>query len=299
MAARSDARVLIAGESGAGKELLAAHIHAESPFAHGPFVKVNCAAIPAELVESELFGHEKGAFTGASSARRGKFELADGGTLFLDEVGDLPPAAQAKLLRVLQEGEFQRVGGERTLRVSVRVLSATNRDLLAMARRGEFREDLYYRLCVVPLRMPALRERASDIPALAAYFLDEFCRRNNFRAKSFAAETLAALAAYAWPGNIRELRNVVERMAILTPGAVIGPESVPAELSLPAARAAGHALHQVRAEAEREEIRRALAASGGNVSAAARALGLERTNLHKRMKALGLGRDKPGASPTN
>jgi DNA-binding NtrC family response regulator len=179
------------------------------------------------------------------------------------------------------------------------VLSATNRDLLAMARRGEFREDLYYRLCVVPLRMPALRERASDIPALAAYFLGEFCRRNNFRAKSFAPETLATLAACAWPGNIRELRNVVERMAILTPGAVIGPESVPAELRLPAARAAGHALHQVRAEAEREEIRRALANSGGNVSAAARALGLERTNLHKRIKALGLGRDKPGPAATN
>src|SRR5258707_353609 len=172
LAARSDARVLLIGESGTGKELLAAHIHQSSPFAAGPFVKVNCAAIPTELIESELFGHEKGSFTGAASARRGKFELADGGTLFLDEVGDLHGASQAKLLRVLQEGEFHRVGGEKSVRVSVRVLAATNRNLEEMVEKEKFREDLYYRLCVVPIRLPALRERPGDIGPLAAYFLD-------------------------------------------------------------------------------------------------------------------------------
>src|SRR5438874_4673776 len=183
MAARSDARVLLIGESGTGKELLASHIHQQSPFASGPFVKVNCAAIPTELLESELFGHEKGAFSGATAARRGKFELADGGTLFLDEVADLHGASQAKLLRVLQEGEFHRVGGEQTIKVAVRVVSATNRDLSAMVAAEKFREDLYYRLSVVPIRVPALRERPHDIKLLAEYFLEEFCARNNFRPK--------------------------------------------------------------------------------------------------------------------
>src|ERR1022692_3002506 len=184
MAARSDARVLLIGESGTGKELLAAHIHQNSPFAAGPFVKVNCAAIPTELLETELFGHEKGAFTGAAGVRRGKFELADSGTIFLDEVGDLHGASQAKLLRVLQEGEFHRVGGEQAIKVSVRVISATNRDLQDLVQQQKFREDLYYRLCVVPVRVPALRERREDIRALAEYFLAEFCGRNNFKPKS-------------------------------------------------------------------------------------------------------------------
>src|SRR5471030_319079 len=174
MAARSDARVLLIGESGTGKELLAAHIHNSSPFAAGPFVKVNCAAIPTELIETELFGHEKGSFTGATALRRGKFEMADGGTIFLDEVGDLHGASQAKLLRVLQEGEFHRVGGEQIIRVSVRVISATNRDLAGMVATDKFREDLYYRLSVVPVRVPALRERPHDIRLLAVYFLEEF-----------------------------------------------------------------------------------------------------------------------------
>src|SRR5579862_7540145 len=183
MAARSDARVLLIGESGTGKELLAAHIHRSSPFAAGPFVKVNCAAIPTELIETELFGHEKGSFTGATAMRRGKFELADNGTLFLDEIGDLHANSQAKLLRVLQEGEFHRVGGEQTIRVSVRVVSATNRDLTALVAQGKFREDLYYRVSVVPIRVPALRERPQDIRPMAEYFLGEFCARNNFRSE--------------------------------------------------------------------------------------------------------------------
>src|SRR5882724_9488164 len=187
MAARSDARVLLIGESGTGKELLAAHIHFSSPFAAGPFVKVNCAAIPGELIESELFGHEKGSFTGATSMRRGKFELADNGTLFLDEIGDLHAASQAKLLRVLQEGEFHRVGGEQSIRVAVRVVSATNRDLTTMVAQGKFREDLYYRVSVVPIRVPALRERPQDVRALADYFLDDFCSRNNFRHETLDA----------------------------------------------------------------------------------------------------------------
>src|SRR6476469_4852826 len=182
--ARSDVSVLLLGESGTGKELLAAHIHRESPFVSGPFVKVNCAAIPTELIETELFGHEKGAFTGATSTRRGKFELADGGSIFLDEIGDLHESSQAKLLRVLQEGEFQRVGGEQTIKVAVRVVSATNRDLAALVGQEKFREDLYYRLSVVPIRVPALRERPQDIRLMAEYFLEEFCARNNFKPKT-------------------------------------------------------------------------------------------------------------------
>ncbi|MFN3325988.1 MAG: sigma-54-dependent transcriptional regulator [Bryobacteraceae bacterium] len=291
MAARSDARVLLTGESGVGKELIAAHIHKESPFASGPFVKVNCAAIPTELIESELFGHEKGSFTGAAGLRRGKFELADGGTIFLDEVGDLHTASQAKLLRVLQEGEFHRVGGERPIRVSVRVVSATNRDLAEMAAQQKFREDLYYRLCVVPIRVPSLRERKADIPALAAYFLEEFCRRNNFKPKLLTPAVYPILEDYGWPGNIRELRNVVERMAILTAGDCLAPESVPIELRMPRDQAARSTLQQAREAAEREHLLRALEECNWNVSGAARALGVERTSLHKRIRSLGITRE--------
>jgi two-component system nitrogen regulation response regulator NtrX len=244
MAARSDARVLLIGESGTGKELLAAHIHQNSPFAAGPFVKVNCAAIPTELIESELFGHEKGAFTGAAGARRGKFELADSGTIFLDEVGDLHGASQAKLLRVLQEGEFHRVGGEQVIRVAVRVISATNRDLSAMVLQSKFREDLYYRISVVPIRVPALRERPQDIKLLAEYFLDDFCARNNFKQKRLDDSVYPLLESYPWPGP-RELRNAIKRMAILTAG-------------------------------ERDHILRSLEEANWNVSGAARALGLSR-----------------------
>lgn len=290
MAARSDARVLLTGESGTGKELIAAHIHELSPFASGPFVKVNCAAIPTELLESELFGHEKGAFTGASGLRRGKFELADGGTIFLDEVGDLHPSSQAKLLRVLQEGEFHRVGGERVVRVNVRVISATNRDLAELAARQEFRQDLYYRLSVVPIRVPPLRERPEDIRPLAEHFLEDFCARNNFRPKRFADGVFELLAGYGWPGNARELRNMVERMAILTPGPVIQPESVPLEVRERLGTSQESAPRRARDAAERQCLEQALKAHAWNVSAAARALGMERTNLHKRMRALGLRR---------
>jgi two-component system nitrogen regulation response regulator NtrX len=290
LAARSDARVLLTGESGTGKELLAAHIHEASPFAGGPFVKVNCAAIPTELIESELFGHEKGAFTGAAAARRGKFELADGGTLFLDEVGDLHAASQAKLLRVLQEGEFHRVGGERPIRVSVRVVSATNRDLKAMVEQDKFREDLYYRLCVVPVRVPALRERKEDIRPLAEYFLSEFCSRNNFRPKRLDDSAIAILEQYRWPGNARELRNVVERMAILSTGDVLDADAAPIEIQLANGSPPPSSLREARDAAEREEVLKALEQTSWNVSQAARILGLERTNLHKRIRALGLKR---------
>ncbi len=291
LAARSDARVLLMGESGTGKELLAAHIHESSPFSKGAFVKVNCAAIPTELIESELFGHEKGAFTGATTLRRGKFELADGGTIFLDEVGDLHAGSQAKLLRVLQEGEFHRVGGEQPIRVSVRVLSATNRDLQDMVAEQKFREDLYYRLCVVPIRVPSLRERPSDIGSLAEYFLDDFCRRNGFKPRSLAEEVSDALSRYHWPGNIRELRNAVERMAILSGGVdIIGIDAIPVEIRMHRPGAVASNLREARDSAERDHIVRALEECGWNVSSAARTLGMERTNLHKRIKSLGLRR---------
>ena len=292
MAARSDARVLLIGESGTGKELLAAHIHASSPFSSGPFVKVNCAAIPTELIETELFGHEKGSFTGATATRRGKFELADGGTIFLDEVGDLHGASQAKLLRVLQEGEFHRVGGEQIIRVNVRVISATNRDLTSMVTQDKFREDLYYRLSVVPIRVPALRERPHDIRLLAEYFLEDFCARNNFKPKKLDDGVFLMLESYAWPGNARELRNVIERMAILTPGERLTRESIPVEIRVQRESGPKSTIQEARESAEREHILRALEESNWNVSGAARALGMERTNLHKRIRALGLSRGK-------
>ena len=288
--ARADAGVLLTGESGTGKELLAERIHRESPFASRPFVKVNCAAIPTELIESELFGHEKGAFTGAAALRRGRFELADGGSIFLDEVGDLHEASQAKLLRVLQDGEFQRLGGEQSIRVTVRVISATNRRLDELIADGKFRQDLFYRLSVVPIRVPALRERREDVRDLVAYFLAEFCARNNFKPKTMDDEVLPVLERYDWPGNVRELRNAVERMAILTPGNRITVDSVPLEIRLPPASAVT-GLHGVRDAAERDRIVEALEQTNWNVSGAARILGVERTNLHKRIRALGLSRE--------
>jgi two-component system nitrogen regulation response regulator NtrX len=288
--ARSDVAVLLSGESGTGKELLAAHIHRESQVAGGPFVKVNCAAIPTDLIESELFGHEKGAFTGAAGLRRGRFELADGGTIFLDEVGDLHEASQAKLLRVLQDGEIHRLGGEQPIRVNARVVSATNRRLDELVADGRFREDLFYRLSVFPIRVPALRERAQDVGALARYFLADFCARNNFRPRALDADAVALLERYTWPGNVRELRNVVERMAILAAGDRIAADAVPIEVRLPQPARAAAGLQEVRDTAERDRIRRALEDTDWNVSGAARLLGTERTALHKRIRALGLKR---------
>ena len=292
LAARSDARILLIGESGTGKELLAAHIHHSSPFSSGPFVKVNCAAIPTELLETELFGHEKGSFTGATSSRRGKFEQADGGTIFLDEVGDLHGASQAKLLRVLQEGEFHRVGGEQIIHVAVRVISATNRDLAGMVAQEKFREDLYYRLNGVPIRVPSLRERPHDIRLLAEYFLEEFCSRNNFRRKMLDETVFPLLDTYPWPGNARELRNVIERMAILTQGDRLTRDSIPVEIRVQREAGPKSTIQEARESAEREHILRALEESSWNVSGAARTLGMERTNLHKRIRALGLIRGK-------
>jgi two-component system, NtrC family, nitrogen regulation response regulator NtrX len=290
LAARTDARILFIGESGTGKELLAAHVHAASPVSQGPFIKVNCAAIPNELMESELFGHERGAFTGASSQRRGKFELAHGGTLFLDEVGDLPLAAQAKLLRVLQEGELHRLGSEQAISVNVRVVSATNKDLAEEVLQSRFREDLYYRLAVVPIRVPPLRERPADIPLLAVYFLGEFCARNNMKPKRLDAAVFDTFERYPWPGNARELRNIVERMAILSPSDTLGRDAVPVEIRLGRDPETHSSLEEARRSAERDHITRALDEANWNVSAAARALGVERTSLHKRIRALGLAR---------
>ncbi len=286
--ARSDARVLITGESGTGKELIAAHLHRMSPFASGPFIKVNCAAIPVELLESELFGHEQGSFTGATSSRRGKFELADGGSIFLDEVGDLHETSQAKLLRVLQEGEFQRVGGAETLYVQVRVIAATNRDLATLVEHKQFREDLYYRLSVVPIRVPPLRERVEDIRPLAEYFLEDFCRRNNFKPKRIEEEAWDVLRAHRWAGNVRELRNVIERMAILTFTESITTESIPLEIRISPTHVPGSNLDEIRTHAERNRIHQVLEQSHWNVSAAARALGIGRTRLHKRIRVLGI-----------
>jgi DNA-binding NtrC family response regulator len=298
--APSEGRVLVTGENGTGKELVARAIHESSRRKDGPFVKLNCAAVPAELIESELFGHERGAFTGAVAARRGKFEQADGGTLFLDEVGDMPPAMQAKVLRVLQEGDFERVGGQQTLEVDVRVVAATNKDLDAEVKAGRFREDLFYRLAVVPIHTPPLRERREDVPELAARFLAEGCERNGRRPMTLAREAMLVLQGHEWPGNVRELRNLVERLAILCDGPEISADDVAAVL--PGARRpradrfrSGASFHELVEEAEREIILGALDANADNVSDTARALGLERSHLYKKMRALGIRRGEEKA----
>ncbi|MGH7491268.1 MAG: sigma-54-dependent transcriptional regulator [bacterium] len=290
-AAPTQTRVLLLGESGTGKELAARALHETSERAQKPFVKVNCAAIPEELIESELFGHERGAFTGATASREGKFQQAHQGTLFLDEVGDMSLKAQAKVLRVLQEGEFERVGGNQTHRVEVRVIAATNKDLEAEVKRGAFREDLWFRLNVVPIHLPPLRERREDIPALVRHFTDFYCQENGFRRKAFAPEALEKLSQYSWPGNIRELRNMVERLVIMTPGDQIGAADLPLSLQAPAVKGlgsfqAGVNLREIRDRVEREYILSCLAATGGNMSQAAELLGLERSNLYKKMRAL-------------
>src|SRR5690242_13904275 len=291
--APSTGRVLITGENGTGKELVARAIHEHSKRKDGPFVKLNCAAIPSELIESELFGHEKGAFTGATQQRRGKFELADGGTLFLDEVGDMNPNAQAKVLRVLQENELERVGGGETIKVDVRVIAATNKDLQAEIAAARFREDLYYRLAVVPIEMPPLRARREDVPVLAAYFLEQVCEANDQRAKKIAPSAMTLLMQHEWPGNVRELKNVVERLAILTGDAeVIGEadvgDALPRVKAVKSEFARGTPFKDLVAAAERDIIIAALDANDHHVSNTARELQLERSHLYKKMRALGI-----------
>jgi DNA-binding NtrC family response regulator len=301
-AAKSDVTVLLEGESGSGKEVAARAVHAESRRRTGPFVAVNCGAIPETLIESELFGHEKGAFTGAVQQRRGRFEQAEGGTIFLDEIGELRPDLQVRLLRVLQDRSFQRVGGQAAVEADVRVVAATNRDLKAEAARGAFREDLYYRLAVFPVRMPPLRERGEDVILLADAFLARFAERHGALARRLSAEARRALAAYAWPGNVRELQNVLERAAILEDGAEITLASLPDEVARP--RPAGPAAAAATApraaapegglatfkEEERAIILRALEHTGWNVTRAAQQLGLSRATLHRRIKVFAIER---------
>jgi DNA-binding NtrC family response regulator len=284
------ARVLIQGEHGTGKELVARALHAASPRREMPFVAVNCAAIPDDLIESELFGHERGAFTGATQARRGRFEEAHGGTLFLDEVGDLSPRAQTKLLRVLQEGELSRLGGNRTIRVDVRVIAATNRDLAKAVKDERFREDLYFRLAVIPIAVPALRERAEDVPSLVEHFAAQVARETGLAPKKFAPGAIDALRHHPFPGNIRELRNLVERLVIMSPGATVSAGDARAVLPAGAAGDAPPAparMSDAVQEFERKQIEEALAAEGGNMARAAARLGLERSHLYKKMKRLG------------
>jgi DNA-binding NtrC family response regulator len=293
-AARSAANVLVTGERGTGKELVARAIHTLSPRAKGPLEKLNCAALPSELIESELFGHEAGAFTGATKQRRGKFERASGGTLFLDEVGDMPLAMQAKLLRVLQEREIERVGGNETIRIDVRVVAATNRDLVAACASGAFRPDLYDRLNVLPLAIAPLRSRREDIPMLARHMLRLAADANDRRDVRLEEDGAKALENYLWPGNVRELKNVIERLVILSPDDAIHGEDV--RSCLPEGGAPktsglyrpGVPMRVLVEEAERAIVQQALAHHGGQMSATARALDLERSHLYKKARALGL-----------
>jgi DNA-binding NtrC family response regulator len=294
--ANTPSTVLITGESGTGKELIARALHENSSRHAGPFIKINCAAIPKTLMESELFGYEKGAFTGAVGAKPGRFELAHGGTLFLDEIGEIPVEMQVKLLRVLQESEFERVGGIRTIKVDVRLVTATNRDLLQDISAGSFREDLYYRLNVVPIHIPPLRERREDIPLLLEHFLAKFNDRLKKQIDAVSAEAIARMVSYHWPGNIRELENMMERTMLFCDRSEIGVSDLPPEIGgLPAAAAvptAGASLKEaVRAETERVErelIQKALDETGGNVTQAARKLKISRKSLQTKMKELGL-----------
>jgi two-component system nitrogen regulation response regulator NtrX len=291
--APTNARVLIMGENGTGKELVARKLHELSKRAGEPFVEVNCAAIPEELIESELFGHEKGSFTGAVSQRIGKFELADGGTPFLDEVGDMSLSAQAKVLRVLQESVFERVGGTETKRVDVRVLAATNKNLIEEAGKGRFREDLFYRLNVVPIRIPPLRERASDIKMLAEYFLREVAGELGRSLKKLSPDALDALMAYSWPGNVRELRNLIERLCILTSGDVIRRDDLPALTIVREEDARKdpfglRTYQEFKDFMEKEYLERKLRENNGNVSRTARQLDMQRSNLYKKLEKYGI-----------
>jgi two-component system nitrogen regulation response regulator NtrX len=293
MAAPTNGRVLIFGENGTGKELVARSIHALSRRRAGPFVEVNCAAIPEELIESELFGHVKGAFTGALADRRGKFEMAGSGTLFLDEIGDMSLKTQAKVLRALQEQVVEPVGGTASVRVDVRVLAATNKDLPAEIRAGRFREDLYFRLNVIPIFVPPLRDRDEDIPLLAEHFMAELAREYGRRPKRLDPGAATGLRSYRWPGNVRELRNIIERLMIMVPGDTISLSDLTflEGTPLPQDEAGGAPtvpLHEARDRFERDYILRALAAHNGNISRTADALGVERSNLYRKMRAFGI-----------
>jgi two-component system nitrogen regulation response regulator NtrX len=295
LAAPTDGWVLITGENGTGKELVARQIHMRSKRAAGPFVEVNCAAIPEDLIESELFGHEKGAFTGAIERRRGKFDTADGGTIFLDEIADMSLKTQAKVLRVLQEQRFERVGGTEPVDVDVRVIAATNKSLEAQIAAGLFREDLYYRLNVIPLHVPPLRERRQDIPLFVEFFARAFCTRSGLPPRRFTDQAVERLGDYDWPGNVRELKNVVERLVILTRGEEVDAEQA-AQALRPAAPRAGVTeelfdiddLREAKAAFEREFLQRKLEEFDGNITKTAEALGIERTNLHRKIKSLGI-----------
>jgi DNA-binding NtrC family response regulator len=304
-AARATASVLLLGERGTGKELVARAIHDASPRAKAPLEKLNCAAVPPELIESELFGHEAGAFTGATKQRRGKFERASSGTLFLDEVGDMPLAMQAKLLRVLQEREIERVGGNEVIKIDVRVVAATNRDLVEANKNGTFRPDLYDRLNVVPLLIPPLRARREDIPSLAKHFLQLAARANDRPGARITDAAIEALGAHSWPGNVRELRNIIERLVILSPDDTIDGGDVAACLGAAAAASAcglfrpGIPFRVLSEEAERTILQEALAHYGGQMAATARALDLERSHFYKKCKALGLRGSDKGDEPAD
>ncbi|MDZ7344804.1 MAG: sigma 54-interacting transcriptional regulator, partial [candidate division KSB1 bacterium] len=286
--AHTDTTVLITGETGTGKELVARAIHSSSKRKESALISVNCAALPSGLIESELFGHEKGAFTGATARQKGRFELADGGTIFLDEIGELPLETQAKLLRVLQAQEFERLGGAQTIKVDVRVIAATNRDLKATIARGAFRLDLFYRLNIFPIHLPALRERRDDIPVLTRHFVSKFSRRLGKKIDHVSPEVLAMLEHYDWPGNVRELANVLERAVILCDGGVLQPDQI--SIAPPAQPATINEILTLEA-AERLHILEALKKTKGVVggpNGAAKLLGLNRTTLLARMKKLGI-----------
>lgn len=284
--------VLITGENGTGKELVAQNVHYLSPRAGRPFVEVNCAAIPEDLIESELFGYEKGAFTGADKSRKGKFDLANGGTLFLDEIADMSLKTQAKILRILQERRFTRVGGEETIEVDVRVIAATNKNLEQEIKEGRFREDLYYRLNVIPCRVPSLRERADDIPSLITHFSEQFAREGGYRHKLFSDQAIERLQKHTWPGNVRELRNFIERIYILTPGEFVDVHDLkfaglPSLDEKEAAEEISN-FREARAKFEKEYLLKKIAENKGNISKTAEAIGLERSYLHRKIKGFGI-----------
>ena len=291
VAGPTNAWVLITGENGTGKELVARQIHLQSKRRESPFIEVNCAALPGELIESELFGHEKGAFTGALAQKRGKFELAHGGTIFLDEIADMSLMTQAKVLRILQEHSFERVGGTETIQIDVRVIAATNKNLEKEIAAGRFREDLYYRLNVIPFGVPPLRARREDIEILARHFVQEFCAESGERSRELTPECLAALESHAWPGNVRELRNLMERLVIMTPGPSIDASDLPDTLRVAALGGdeGGGTLERARRGFEREYLLAKLREHAGNISRTAAAIGIARENLSRKLKLHKIG----------